>query len=276
MTVGVLFAVLGAGMLHALWNAMTKSQRDLVASFALLNLASAAVCWAIWPAVGLPRGAAWPYIAGSTVGHLAYESFLLASYRRSDFSLSYPVARGAAPVFVSLGGLAFANEHLGLRGAGGVGLVVAGIASLAVARGRRGERRHVVWALATGAAIAVYTVVDGLGVRASHDALRYGIALFAIQSTLWTLGAVARHGVAWWPEARVAARGLASGVLADAGYLVILWAQQRAPLGEVSAVRETGVLWAAVIGVLVFGEGRLRRVAVPAAAVVAGVALLSG
>lgn len=276
MTAGVLLAVLGAGLLHALWNAMTKSVTDLVASFALLNLSSAVVCWVLWPVVGLPRAGAWPFLLASTVGHLAYEVFLLASYRRSDFSLSYPVARGSAPVFVSVGGLVFASEHLGLRGAGGVGLIVAGIASLAVARGRRGERRHVAWALATGAAIALYTVLDGLGVRHSHDALRYAVALFAIQSTLWTVGAVARHGVAWWPEASLAARGLASGVLADGGYLVILWAQQRAPLGEVSALRETGVLWAAAIGAVVFREGRLARVAAPACAVVAGIALLSG
>ena len=132
------------------------------------------------------------------------------------------------------------------------------------------------WAVATGAAIAVYTVVDGLGVRVSHDALRYGVALFAIQSTIWTAGVVARRGVRWWPERRIAARGLAAGVLSDVGYLVVLWAQQRAPLGEVSALRETGVLWAAVIGAVVFREGRLRRVAAPAAVVVAGVALLSG
>lgn len=276
VTVGVLAAVLGAGLLHALWNAMAKSVADLATSFALLNLAAAVMCWAAWPEVGLVRADAWGYIAGSTVCHLAYESFLMASYRRSDFSLSYPVARGAAPVFVTLGGLVFASERLGLRGAAGVGLIVAGIASLAVARGRRGERRHVLWAVATGAAIAVYTVVDGLGVRVSHDALRYGVALFAIQSTIWTAGVVARRGVRWWPERRIAARGLAAGVLSDVGYLVVLWAQQRAPLGEVSALRETGVLWAAVIGAVVFREGRLRRVAAPAAVVVAGVVLLSG
>ncbi|MGH9020956.1 MAG: EamA family transporter [Acidimicrobiales bacterium] len=277
MTTGVLLAVLGAGALHAVWNAMAKSLPDQFVGFALLNVASMLVCLVAWPIIGLPRPGAWGYLVASTACHLSYEGFLMASYRRSDFSASYPVARGAAPVFVSLGGLAFAGEHLGLRAGAGVAVVVAGIVALAATKNRSAQaRRHLVWAVATGAAIATYTVVDGLGVRVSHDALRYAVALFALQSTIWVVGALARGGAAWWPERGVAVTGLAAGVLSIVGYAVVLWSQQRAPLGEVSALRETGVLWAAVIGSLAFKEQRLRRVALPAAIVVVGVALLSG
>lgn len=276
VSVAVVVAVLGAGALHALWNAIAKSLPDQFASFALLNVGSSVLSLALWPLVGLPRSAAWGYLAASVLCHLGYELFLMASYRHGDFSQSYPVARGSAPVFVSLGGLAFASEHLGLRGAAGVGAVVVGIVSLAAYRGPSGATRgHLLWALATGGAIATYSVVDGLGVRASHDTLRYAVTLFAIQSTLWVVGALARGGVSWWPARRTASIGLAAGVASIVGYAVVLWAQGRAPLGEVSALRETGVLWAAVIGAVAFRERPLRQVALPAAVVVVGVALLS-
>ncbi len=275
MSVAVLLAVLAAGALHALWNAMAKSIGDQFVGFALLNVGIAAVTVVAWPFIGLPVTAAWVYIGGSTVCHLGYEMFLMGSYRRGDFSQSYPVARGAAPVFVSIGGFLFASEHLGWRGGCGVAAVVVGIASLARYRGANAASRgHLAWALATGAAIAVYTVVDGLGVRVSHDALRYGVALFAIQSVLWLAGALARGGVAWWPARRTVGFGALAGAVSVVAYFVVLWAQQRAPLGEVSALRETGVLWAAVIGAVVFRERPLRQVALPALVVVIGVALL--
>ncbi|MFI5034922.1 MAG: EamA family transporter [Acidimicrobiales bacterium] len=277
MSTAVLLAVLGAGALHALWNALLKSTSDQFAGFALINLGSAVLCWVLWPFVGVPRSAAWGYLGASVLCHLGYEAFLMRSYRRGDFSQSYPVARGAAPLFVSIGGLVAAGEHLGARGVVGVAAVVIGIAGLALHRDSAGVgRAHLAWALATGAAIALYSVVDGLGVRASHDTLRYALTLFAIQSTLWVAGAVARRGATWWPQRRVVVVGLAAGILSVVGYAVVLWAQGRAPLGEVSALRETGVLWAALIGAVVFKERPLRRVALPAVAVAVGVALLAG
>jgi drug/metabolite transporter (DMT)-like permease len=179
-------------------------------------------------------------------------------------------------LLVSLAGLIFAGEHLSLDGLLGIVAVVTGILSLAVRKNLDPARlRGVYWALATGVAIAVYTVVDGLGVRASANALRYAITLFALQSTVWLLGVVARQPRGWWPGARRASIGMASGVLSMAGYIAVLWAQIRAPLGVISALRETGVLWAALIGVFVFHEGRLRRILLPALFVAGGVALLA-
>jgi drug/metabolite transporter (DMT)-like permease len=272
----VVLVVLGAGLVHAVWNAMAKSLHDQFASFALLNLGVALVCWVTWPFVGLPKSAALVYLAFSVLCHIGYELFLMGAYRRTDFSQSYPIARGIAPLLVSLGGLIFAGEHVGARGLIGIVVIVTGIVSLAARRNPAiGQRQGVYWALATGAAIAIYTVVDGLGVRASADALRYALTLFSLQSATWLVGVVARQPRGWWPGARRASIGLAGGVLSMVGYVAVLWAQIRAPLGVVSALRETGVLWAALIGVLIFREGRARRVVLPAVLVVGGIALLS-
>lgn len=276
MSTTVVLVVLGAGLVHAVWNAMAKSLHDQFASFALLNLGVAIVCWIVWPFVGLPRSGALVYLFASIACHVGYELFLMGAYRRTDFSRSYPVARGIAPLLVSVAGLVFANEHPSARGLLGVIGIVAGIIALAARRGAGADHlRGVFWAMATGVAIAVYTVVDGLGVRASHSALRYGATLFALQSTAWLVGVVARQHRGWWPGARKAVIGVSAGVLSMVGYVTVLWAQLRAPLGVVSALRETGVLWAALIGVVIFREGRLRRIVVPATLVVVGIALLS-
>ena len=276
MNTTVVLVVLGAGFIHALWNAMAKSLHDQFASFALLNVGVALVCWFAWPLVGLPKSASLAYLACSVVCHVGYELFLMGAYRRADFSQSYPIARGIAPLLVSLAGLIFAGEHLSARGLVGVVVIVTGIIALAFRRDPALENLHgVCWALATGVAIATYTVVDGLGVRASGDALRYGVTLFALQSGVWLLGVVARQPRGWWPGSRRATIGMAGGVLSMVGYVAVLWAQIRAPLGVVSALRETGVLWAALIGAFNFREGRARRVIVPAVIVVGGIALLS-
>jgi drug/metabolite transporter (DMT)-like permease len=276
MSTTVVLVVLGAGLIHAIWNAMAKSIHDQFVSFALLNLGVAVVCWVAWPFIGLPRSAAFVYLGFSIACHVGYELFLMGAYRRANFSQSYPIARGIAPLLVSVAGLLFASEHLSARGLLGIFGIVLGIISLAFRRGGGLSNLHgVYWALATGVAIASYTVVDGLGVRASHSAPRYAAMLFAIESFVWLIGVVARQHRGWWPGTRVAAIGMGAGVLSMVGYVTVLWAQLHAPLGVVSALRETGVLWAALIGVVVFREGRLRRIVLPAALVVAGIALLS-
>jgi drug/metabolite transporter (DMT)-like permease len=261
--------------LHAIWNAMTKSLHDQYASFALLNVGVAVSSLIMMVFVGLPRTACLIYLFSSVCCHWGYEVFLMGSYKRADFSQSYTIARGIAPLLVSVAGFIFANEHISVRGLFGIVVIVVGIVSLVLRRGGEpANRTGIAWALATGAAIATYTVVDGLGVRVSHDPFRYGALLFAAQSVVWLVVVFFRRQ-AWWPSTRNAVVGVAAGVISMAAYLTVLWAQVRAPLGIVSALRETGVLWAAIIGALIFKEGRLRRVVVPALLVIVGIALLS-
>jgi len=112
----IVFLVLLAGLVHAIWNAMVKGISSQFTSFALMNSGTAFVSWIALPFIGLPRGAAWPFVLASTACHLGYELFLMGSYRRANFSRAYPIARGVAPLLVSIGGLVFASEHLDARG----------------------------------------------------------------------------------------------------------------------------------------------------------------
>jgi drug/metabolite transporter (DMT)-like permease len=133
----------------------------------------------------------------------------------------------------------------------------------------------VLWSLATGVAISVYTVIDGLGVRASHNALEYTAALFALQGSAFLVVAFVRRVPMWRQPSRQITIGVAAGVISLIGYGIVLWAQTRAPFGVVSALRETGVLWAVVIGVVIFRERGGWRVVVSGALVLAGVATIA-
>ncbi len=276
MSLVVVVVVLAAGLVHAVWNALVKSIPSQATSFAFVNLGVALTCWTAVPFVGLPRAQAWPYLIGSVGCHIGYELFLMGSYQRSDFARAYPIARGTAPLLVSLGGLVFASEHVSLAGVGGILLVVIGVMSLSyVKHSTKLDRTGAYWALTTGVAIAVYTVVDGLGVRASHNTLRYAATLFVIQSTLWILAVALRRGWRFSASRSTVVTGVAAGVLSMVAYTAVLYAQTRASLGIVSALRETGVVWAAMIGIVVFKEGRARTLLTPALLVGAGIALMS-
>ena len=276
MSLTIVLLVLLAGLIHAVWNALAKGITSQSTSFALMNLGIAAISWIALPFIGVPRAPAWPFVLASVTCHIGYELFLMGSYERANFSRAYPIARGVAPLLVSLGGLVLASERIGLKGLAGIVFIVMGVISLAYVRNStKLDRVGVYWALATGVAIAVYTVVDGLGVRRSHDPLRYAVVLFALQSTIWVIAVVVRRGWKWSDKPSTVKIGIVAGLMSLVAYTIVLYAQTKAPLGIVSALRETGVVWAAAIGVVIFKEGKARAILAPAVAVVLGIALLS-
>ncbi len=254
---------------------MAKSFSDQWVSFTLINVGVAAPCLVALCFLGVPRSASWGYLAAAVLCHLAYELFLMSAYRHGSLSRSYPIARGVAPLLTTLGALVVAHERVGALALAGVALVVMGISSLALSDRAATSRAGVAWALATGVAIAIYTVIDGLGVRASHSPIRYTITLFSIQGSLFIGGALLRRPRGWLPETRKVALGVGAGVISLFGYASVLWAQSRAPLGVVSALRETGVLWATIFGVVLFSERGGWRVVVAGAVVLSGVGAIA-
>src|SRR5207248_5286775 len=123
-------AVLGAAVLHATWNALAKSVKDPLIGFVALELAVGAISLAAAPFVGLAASGAWPFLAASAVVHVAYQLFLMSSYRVGDLNQVYPIARGTAPLVVALLAVPLAGEHLGAGEAVGVVLVATGLVSL--------------------------------------------------------------------------------------------------------------------------------------------------
>jgi len=273
----VVLIVIGAGILHASWNAITKGLDDRLVAFALIGVAATAGGGITRLFTGLPFRAAIPFALASAVVHVAYQIGLMASYRVGAFNQAYPIARGTSPLVVALGAYVFANEHLSAFALGGVVLLAFGLMSLALSSGRLSSRDWpaVAAALLTGLTIATYTLVDGMGVRRAHDPYAYAGLIFLLQGPVFTAAALVRRPLSTWTRTSVLSKGLTAGVLSLVAYGAVLWAQTRAPLAEVAALRETSVVAAAVIGTMFFSERFGRRRVAAAVVVAAGIILIA-
>lgn len=277
LTPAMAVLVIGAGVLHAAWNAIAKQVSDRIMAFALMGVALTVGAGLVVALAGLPARAAMGYAVISAAIHVGYESALLNSYRLGAFNQVYPIARGTSPLLVAAGAYLFAGERLGLVPLAGVIILAAGLISLALSAGHlaRSDLPAVAVAAVTGLTIASYTLVDGLGVRASHNPYGYAGLLFLLQGPVFPVIAVIRRPLSQWRNGPLVSRGLVAGVLSLAAYGIVLWAQSRSPLAEVAAVRETSVIFAALIGMIFLKERFGPRRVAAAVVIAAGIVLIS-
>jgi len=277
ITVPIVLVVIGAGALHAAWNAIAKSMEDRVVVFALIGVAATLGGGAVLALTGLPYRAAIGFAVVSAAIHIGYDLGLMSSYRLGAFNQVYPIARGTSPLLVAFAAYFLAGEHLGVVALAGVAILAAGLASLALSSGRftASELPAIGAAVLTGVAIAAYTVVDGLGVRRAHDPLAYAGLLFLLQGPVFGVVAAFRRPRLAWLTGPATARCLLAGALSLVAYGIVLWAQTRAPLAEVAAIRETSVVFAALIGMKLFAERFGTRRLAAAVLVAAGIVLIS-
>lgn len=273
----VIGMVIGAGVLNALWNAIAKYVDDRLIAFALMGVVATFGGGLTLLLTGFPPGSAIAFAVASAVLHIGYDLALMNSYRLGAFNQTYPIARGTAPLVVAVGAYFLADEHLPGLALSGVVILAAGLMSLAVSSGRlaRSDLPAVGAAVLTGLVIASYTLVDGLGVRRSHDAYAYAALLFFMEGPVLPVVAALRRPASVWKSVPNLGLGLLAGTLTVVAYAIVLWAQTQAPLAEVAALRETGVISAALIGTLLLKERfGVRRVAA-AALVATGIVLIS-
>jgi drug/metabolite transporter (DMT)-like permease len=249
--------VLLAALCHAIWNAYVKVSEDRLAGLVSINLIGAASGLLMIPFVPVPDTTGWMLIGLSVPVHIFYKLLLAKAYGRGDLTLVYPVVRGVAPLAVWMIALLALRERLTPIELGGMVSICAGIVTMAA------ERAHLVHlafrplaiAILTGLTIACYTVIDGLGSRHGPTPFSFAAWLFVLDGGLFALLAWYRRGSKLWTTVRLGWRaGLASGVVAVGSYGVFLWALSRGAMGTIAALRETSVLFAALIGVLFLGE----------------------
>ena len=271
----VTLAVLAAAVTHAIWNAIAHGIKDQTLAFALIGVGGTAAAIPLIIATALPRPASWPYLLASVAIHVFYVLLLMQCYRLGEFSQVYPLARGVSPLVVTILAAVLLHEHLALPQIAGVIVVSAALAFL-VFGGRRPGRGAFLAAVGTGLTIAAYTTVDGVGVRASASPVGYIGWLILLQSLCVPLfAAVRRRDVLLKQPRRILLSGLLAGALSVLAYGLVLWAQTRGALAPIAALRETSVIFGAIIGTLVFREpfGRARITAT--VLVVAGIVLLN-
>lgn len=249
--------VLVAAVLHAGWNLVVKGSTDkLVATWAILSIGG--VAGSIVLAIeGLPSSSTTPWLAASALVHVLYPLALAASYEAVDLSVAYPIARGAAPMFVAVAGVLLLDDSISPSGAAGLVAIVTGVVFLAK---RLPTRAEMAWPLATGLTIAAYTVLDGGGVRAGDESLRFISALFALSSVgLTTVVLTVRGPRVMIRQLRTSMWHTIIGGLASAGaYLLVLIAARTNPLGLVAGLRETSAAFG-VLGAVVFLDEQVSR-----------------
>ena len=279
LTWTVVAAVLLGALLHASWNALVKSSTDKGLDTALIHLLGSVITLPLIVWLGWPQAASWPFIAASVTIHIAYYFLLTGAYKHGDLGLTYPLMRGTAPLLVALVSMATLGEQLLPLAWVGVLAISAGVLALGLSQHALDSPRAVAFALANAVIIAIYTVVDAKGARASGNPLQYVVALFVLDGWPFGLYVMAQRGRANLPQLKAYVRArwpvAAGGALASLGsYGIALWAMTQAPVATIAALRETSVLFAALMGVWWLKESFTTRRALGTLTIVAGVMAL--
>ena len=272
----ILGLLLFAAALHASWNALTKRSSDPLLAIWLVTLSSGVVAGVGTLLVSFPARAAWPYLVGSLVLHVVYQLFLAYAYAKGDLSQVYPIARGLAPCVVAGMAAFYAGESLTATRGLGMTLATLSLASLAFGPGFRPSAEALGAAVTTGLLIGAYTYVDAQGVRASNepfDFIAWSLFLDAAPITVAAVVLRAREIPAY--VRTQLGHGIGGGVMAVVAYSIVLWSMSRANMASVAAVRETSVIFAALIGTRLLGEPFGTRRALASVGVAAGIALLT-
>ena len=269
MTPGVFALVLAAALLHATWNALVKAASDKLLGAVLVTSVAAAIAAACLPFLKAPASASVPYALASAVLQVSYFVLLARTYEVADMSQTYPLMRGTAPLLVATVTAIYANEPLSFTAWVGIVVICSGILTIAWGNALR-PRAGVYLALLNAVVIAGYTLIDGLGVRRSGAPGAYTLLVFlltGIPLALWALASKRSQFIAqvrgYWHL------GLVGGIGTTVSYGLALWAMTQAPVALVAALRETSILFGALIAWLVLKE-RIDRRRILAAFVVAG------
>jgi drug/metabolite transporter (DMT)-like permease len=274
----VFVAVLIAAACHASWNAVIKFGLDPFTTTALIAIMSGLVAAPLVPAFGLPPAAAWPWVIASVILHLGYYIGLTEAYRAGDMGQVYPIARGTAPLMTASASTLLLGEALGFTGWVGIVVLATGVVLMSLRGGRdiaSLDRRAVGFALFTAVTICGYSLVDGIGARTAGNAHAYTAALFVCDGLSMAAFALIRRGSGVIVDmGRNWKAGLIGGALSLIAYWIAIWAMTVAPIALVAALRETSVLFGALIAVVVLREPlRATRIAA-ALLIVTGLALI--
>ncbi|MFZ9233652.1 MAG: EamA family transporter [Hylemonella sp.] len=275
MSLEVMLVVLFSALLHVGWNVLVRTSGDKVFSTLAVVLGAGLLALPLLAALPLPATDSQPYVLASGVLHLVYFSLVALSYRHAELSVAYPIMRGAAPALAAIAALLFLGETTTTLGWLGVALISLGALSLAVAAWRISPMHAggLVFALGNAGVIAAYTVVDGQGARLSGNALSYTGWTFVLTAILLLLTTRLMRGQQLWAALRPMWR---TAVLGGAGtlgaYSMVLWAMGHAPIAAVAALRESSIVFAAIIGVVFLreriGHARLAAIAMVCAGAV--------
>lgn len=270
----IVLLILFAALLHASWNALLRGGADRLWSMTLMCVAVAIASALIAVFLAPPAAASWVYAVLSAVLHVGYNLFLVRSYKVGDLGQTYPISRGSSPILITLAASVFAGETVSVNAMLGIALVSGGIISLAFHK-RRFAVPSLPYALGTGVFIAAYSVTDGIGARLSGAPLAYTVWMCALWGVLMPMVYIGLRGARSLFSVRPGfITALSGGLVSLLAYAIIIYAMSYAPMGAVSALRETSVLFAALIGYWFLGEALTLRKFLACAVIALGTVLI--
>lgn len=256
MTTTIFFAVLFAAALHASWNALVKGGGDKVVAMNAVVVGQGAAGLIALAFAPLPGWEALHLMTISVVLHIGYQLFLLQGYKLGDLSQVYPIARGVAPLIVTVTLVGFLDESLSRIELTAVGLIILGVMSMSLARQSDGLRnaRAAVFAGGTGCFIAAYSLVDGYGGRMSDSAVGFYAIVAIANGVLFPVLTRAGMGTRLGATMRAWRTILIGGGASFIAYAIVVYAFTQSSIALVTALRETSIIFAMLIGVLALGE----------------------
>jgi drug/metabolite transporter (DMT)-like permease len=272
--VNLVFVLLAAALMHAIWNAVVKFDGKKLFILSMIDGMAMFLGILLIPFVSIPEKEVWIYLAISVVLNILYRIFLIMAYELGEFSRVYPLVRGLPPLAVTILAILFLDEEISQINIVGIVFISLGIISLMIGRFNY-QRKTIMFSLLSGSCIAIYTLVDGAGIRTSSDIYSYIVWFTVLENMPFPLFVTLFHRSEFKPFLfKSYGKGLIGGGAAAAGYGIVLWAMTFANLGSVSALRESSILFATLIGVFVFKEGFGIKKIVASAAIVVGIFLI--
>lgn len=276
MTTTIFFAVLFAAALHASWNALVKGGGDKVVAMNAVVVGQGLAGLIALMFVPMPGWTALHLMTISVFLHIGYQLFLLQGYKLGDLSQVYPIARGVAPLIVTVTLVGFLDESLSRVELIAVGLIILGVMSISLARQSDGLRngKAAVFAVGTGCFIAAYSLVDGYGGRMSDSAVGFYAVIAIANSILFPVLTRTAMGTGFRDTLRAWRTILIGGAASFIAYAIVVYAFTQSSIALVTALRETSIIFAMLIGVLALGERMSIVKAISAMTALGGAMLL--
>lgn len=270
----VIFLPLCAAVLHATWNAALRSSADRLGFVTVMSVASTLAALPFVVMLPVPARESWPYLGVSAVLQVVYSFLLAHAYALGELGLVYPIVRGSVPLLVTVGGFMLAGQRLGGTTLLGIVLISAAVLSQALGSAHT-ERKAVTHAIVTALFVASYVIADALGVRLAGNPQSYAGWIWVIYGALMPAGFLLlrrRAGLRLRPADTW--KALAAGLLSFGSYGAIIAALALGSVGAISALRETSIVFSALIGRLFLGESLTLRRALVCLTVTAGAVLI--
>ena len=277
MPLNIFLAIILAAFLHAVWNAMVKNEDNKYLAVTAIVLGHVPVSVLIILLTPIPSVESIPFIILSALLHIGYEWYLLSAYRFGDLTKVYPIARGTAPILITIVSLIFLGVALSNFEILGIIIISLGILSLSL-QGAKGikNRSAVIYALVTGFFIMGYSITDGYGARVSNSFLSYMGWSFILNATIFPIILKINNKSEIITKTFKEGKKIffIGGTLSYIVYGIVIWGFTQAPIALITALRETSIIFALLIGTFFLKEKFTLLKVIATLVIFFGVALL--